>query len=107
VVGVAGTMARNDKPTAAAITRALVNAAEWTYRNPDEAAVVFGPYAPKQKVEDLATMLRDYEHHHHPTGDDFRAELATYVQELKEVNVIGPKTDPQKFSHRIYADVLG
>ena len=101
VIGIAGSIVRDDQPTAAAITRALVEAAEWTYLDPEEAAVVFGPYAPKQKVEDLATMLRDYEHHHHPTGEDFRAELATYVQELKEVNVIGPKTDPDKFSRRI------
>jgi NitT/TauT family transport system substrate-binding protein len=105
VLGVRGTLVRDDRATASALTQALLEAGEWTANNPDQAAAIFKQYS-TAPVEELSAMLRSHTHHHHPSGADLKAELALYTDDLKLVSVIKPSTNTAKFADRIYADVL-
>jgi NitT/TauT family transport system substrate-binding protein len=106
VLGVRGSLVRDDQPTATALTRAVLEAAQHTSHHPEDAATVFAPYAPKASTEDLAAMTRYLTHHHHPTGLPFKQEIALYAEELKLVSVFKPGTDPMAFAEKVYADVL-
>ena len=107
IVGVRGSLLREDKATAAAIVRALIEAQEFTHRNPGEAAETYLPYAPgKAAKEDIEALAKYHAHGHHPLGEDLKKELALYADELKLVNVLKPSTDTAKYAERIYADVL-
>jgi NitT/TauT family transport system substrate-binding protein len=106
VLGVRGSLIRDDKPTAAAITEAILEAQEFVFANPDESAVIFAPYAPSAKPDQLAAMLRSHTHGHHPTGADLRQEIALYTEELKAISVIKAGTNTDRFSAKVYADVL-
>jgi NitT/TauT family transport system substrate-binding protein len=107
VLGVRGSLIRDDRPAAAAITEAILEAQEFVTANPDEAARIFEPYAPKVPVEQLAAMLRSHTHGHHPAGADLRQEIALYTNELKSISVIRPGTNADRFAAKVYADVLG
>jgi NitT/TauT family transport system substrate-binding protein len=106
VLGIRGSLIRDDKPTAAAITEAILEAQEFVFANPDESAAIFAPYAPSAKPEQLAAMLRSHTHGHHPIGADLRQEIALYTEELKAISVIKPGTNTDRFSAKVYADVL-
>jgi NitT/TauT family transport system substrate-binding protein len=105
ILGVRGSLIRNDPAAAKALTIALLEAGQWVAENPAEAAAIFAPYG-KASVADLTAMLKSHTHHHHPTGGDLRQEIVAYAEELKLVEVLRPSTDPAKFADRIYADVL-
>jgi NitT/TauT family transport system substrate-binding protein len=106
VLGVRGSLIRDEKPAAAAITEAILEAQDFVSGNPDEAAAIFAPYAPAAKPEQLAAMLRSHTHGHHPVGADLRQEIALYTEELKAISVIKPGTNSDRFSAKVYADVL-
>lgn len=106
VLGVRGSLIRDDKPAAAAVTEAILEAQEFVFANPDEAAAIFAPYSPSVKPEQLAAMLRSHTHGHHPVGADLRQEIALYTDELKAISVIKPGTNTDRFSAKVYADVL-
>ena len=107
IIGVRGSLLRDDKPAAAAIVRALIEAAEFTHHNPGEAADTYLPYsAGKATKEDITALAKYHSHGHHPLGADLKKELALYAEELKLVNVFKPSTDINKYAERIYADVL-
>jgi len=105
ILGVRGSLIRSDRAAARALSTALIEAQDWVTANPDAAAAIFAPHA-RAPVEQLAAMLRSHTHHHHPTGQPLRAELAAYIEELKLVKVMRPNTDPARLSERIFADVL-
>jgi NitT/TauT family transport system substrate-binding protein len=106
VLGVRGSLIRDDKPAAAALTEAILEAQAFVYANPEESAAIFAPYAPSANPAQLAAMLRSHTHGHHPTGADLRQEIALYTEELKAISVIRPGTDTDRFSAKVYADVL-
>ncbi|MCK8784394.1 ABC transporter substrate-binding protein [Roseomonas sp. NAR14] len=107
ILAVSGALARNERPVAAALTRALLEAQEIAAHDPAAPVEVFMEYAPAgTKREDLIAMLRSHTHGHHPAGHDLRQEIALYVEELKSVGVMRASTDPQRFADRVYADVL-
>jgi NitT/TauT family transport system substrate-binding protein len=106
VLGVRGRLIRDDKPAAAAVTEAILEAQQFVFENPDEAAAIFSPYAPSAKPEQLAAMLRSHTHGHHPIGADLRQEIALYTEELKGISVIKPGTNSEKLAAEVYADVL-
>jgi NitT/TauT family transport system substrate-binding protein len=106
VLGVRGALIRDDKPAAAAVTEAILEAQQFVFENPDEAAAIFAPYAPAAKPEQLAAMLRSHTHGHHPIGADLRQEIALYTDELKGISVIKPSTNTDRFAAKVYADVL-
>jgi len=107
IVGVRGSLLREDKQAAAAIARAYIEAAEFTVHHPEEAAATLAPYAKNVTVAELAELARYHTHHQHPLGADLKKQLALYADELKLVSVIKPSTDTAKFAERIYADVVG
>lgn len=106
VLGVRGSLIRDDKQAAAAITEALLEAQQFVFADPDGAAAIFAPYAPQAKPEQLAAMLRSHTHDHHPVGADLRADITAYVDELKAISVMKPGTNAGRFSDRVLADVL-
>jgi NitT/TauT family transport system substrate-binding protein len=106
VLGIRGSLIRNDRPTASAITRALVEAADWASKHPQEAGAIYAPFAPKHKAEDLAKMLDSVTSDQHPVKQDFQRQVAFYINDLKSVGVIKPSVDADKFAARVCTDVL-
>lgn len=107
IVGITGKLVREDRPTAAALTRALIEAQELTVARPrDAAAVYLKNVPPGWDVDDITAVLNDQTHHHHPVGAALEQEIALYAEELKAVRVFKPSTDPAKFARKVYADVL-
>ncbi|HWK47071.1 MAG TPA: ABC transporter substrate-binding protein [Stellaceae bacterium] len=105
VLGISGTLIRTERPVAAGLTQALLEAQEYVAANPDEAAALFAQYSPTP-VAQLAAMLRSHTHDHHPTGAALKEELAAYTEELKLVHVIKPSTNTARFADKVFADVL-
>ena len=107
IIGVRGSLIRDDKPTATSIARALLEAAEFVHHNPAEAAATYAPFAAgKVSLEDLTDLAKYHTHHEHPVGAELKQQLALYAEELKLVSVFKPSTDTAKYAERIYADVL-
>ncbi|WP_425995004.1 ABC transporter substrate-binding protein [Afipia sp. DC4300-2b1] len=107
IVGLRGSLIREEPLVARAVTQALLDAAMFTAQNPDVAAKSFLPYAPKAATEeDILALIRYHTHHHHPTGASLKRELKAYADDLKLVSVFKPSTDTTKFAERIYADVF-
>ena len=107
VLGLRGSLVRDDPKTAQAITQAIVDAQQWTADHPEETAKIFQPFVPGSvPVESIAAMLKEHTHSHHSTGAQLRGEVATYVNELKKINVIRPDTDAQQFADHYVPDLL-
>jgi NitT/TauT family transport system substrate-binding protein len=106
VLGIRGGLVRDERPVAAAITAALMDAQEWVAENPDAAAVIFAGFTKVATAEQLAPMLRSHTHHHHPVDGDLKQEVALYAQELKQASVFKSSTDTTQFADRVCADVL-
>jgi sulfonate transport system substrate-binding protein len=107
IVGLRGSLVRENPQVARALTQALLDAAMFTSQNPDKAAKSFAPYAPKTaSLADLEAMARYHTHHHHPVGDILKRELKGYADDLKTVSVFKPGTDTTKFAERIYVDIF-
>jgi NitT/TauT family transport system substrate-binding protein len=108
IVGLRGSLVRDEPQVARAVTQALLDAAMFTSQNPEKAAASFQPYAPKAaSLQDLQAMVRYHTHHHHPVGEVLKQELKAYADDLKLVSVFKPSTDTAKFAERIYVDVFG
>jgi len=106
VLAIRGSLVRDEKPVATALTRALLEAGDHVAHEPSDAAGIFFSYGGKGSIEDLTAMLRSHTHHHHPVGGDLKEQIALYADELKLVNVFKPSTNSAKFAERVYADVL-
>lgn len=107
IVGLRGSLVRDEPLVARAVTQALLDAAMFTVQNPDKAAASFRPYAPKAaSLDDLQAMIRYHTHHHHPVGGALKQELKAYADDLKLVSVFKPGTDTTKLAERIYVDVF-
>jgi sulfonate transport system substrate-binding protein len=107
IVGLRGSLVREEPQAARAITQALLDAAMFVSQNPEKAARSFQPYAPKAaSLADIEAMVRYHTHHHHPVGDVLKRELQGYAEDLKRVSVFKPSTDTAKFAERIYVDVF-
>lgn len=108
IVGVRGSLIREEPLVARGLTQALLDAAMFTAQNHDKAAKTFLPYAPKAATEeDIKALVSYHTHHHHPVGETLKRELKGYADDLKLVSVFKPGTDTAKFADRIYANVLG
>lgn len=105
VLGVSGTMVRRDKGTAAALTRAIVEASDFVADNPAETARIYSPYSKVPEAE-LRAVLGTLTHRSHPVGPALRDEIALYARDFKLVKVLKPGTDPDRFANHVFADVL-
>jgi NitT/TauT family transport system substrate-binding protein len=106
VLGIRGSLVRDERPVAAAVTASLMEAQEWVAANPDGAAEIFARFTKVATAPQLAPMLRSHTHHHHPVGGDLKREITLYAQELKQAAVFRPNTDPAQFADRVCVDVL-
>ncbi len=106
VLGIRGSLLREDKPTAAAITRALLEAQDLTAAHPEQTAESYAPYVANTSSEDIVAMLKTHTHGEHALGAVLRQQLVQYTEELKLVSVIRPSTDSVKFAEKITEDVL-
>jgi sulfonate transport system substrate-binding protein len=105
VLGIRNTLIQQERETAAALTQAILDAAEHVANDPDDAGKVFAQYS-TVPASDLAAMLRQHTHHHHPSTPDLKDELAVYISDMKLIGVLKPSTDPTRFANRIYANVF-
>jgi NitT/TauT family transport system substrate-binding protein len=106
VLAVRGSLVRDERAVATAVTRAVREAGDHVAHDPQDSAAIFSRYGGKGSVLDLAAMLRSHTHHHQVVGGDLKKEIALYADELKLVKVIRPSTDTARFADRVYADVL-
>lgn len=106
VVAIRGSLVRDERPVAAAITAALMEAQEWVAENPDGAAQIFAGFTKVATADQLASMLRSHTHHHHPLDGALKQEISLYTQELKQAAVIKQSTDPAQFADRVCVDIL-
>lgn len=106
VLGIRGGLVRNERPVAAALTVALMEAQEWVADNPDAAGAMFASYSKISNAEQVSAMLRTHTHHHHPRGSALRQEIVLYATELKQAGVLKRSTDPEQFAARVCANVI-
>ncbi|MDR2261490.1 MAG: ABC transporter substrate-binding protein [Azoarcus sp.] len=106
VVGINGNLVRTNKPVAAALTRALVEAYDWTARNIEESAKIFLKYTTNMTLAELKALYATLNLHHHPVGTDLRDELAEYARDFKQLGVLKASTDPVKYADHIFVKVL-
>ncbi|MBB3102173.1 ABC transporter substrate-binding protein [Azomonas macrocytogenes] len=106
VVGVSGTLARKQKPVAAAITHSILQAHVWASQHPEVVAQQFLKIALNTTAEEVNAILNQHTHAHYSVGNAFTREIAVYAKDLKTVEVLRASTDPLKFAESIHADVF-
>ena len=106
IIGVRGSLVRDERAVATALTRAILEGAHKVGQDPELAPRTFPGYGRKGWWNILGTMPRTQDHRHSPIGTDLKAQLALYADELKLVQVFKPNTNTQRFAEKIYADVL-
>ena len=106
VLGIRGGLVRDERPVAAALTVAVMEAQDWLADNPDASGALFASYSKLSNAQQVSAMLRTHTHHHHPSGSALRQEIVIYATELKQAGVLKRSTDPEQFATRVCADVL-
>ncbi|OCR23944.1 ABC transporter substrate-binding protein [Pseudomonas syringae] len=106
VVGVTGKLVREDKRVAAALTQAILEAHDYSVKNPAVVAKGFQAYALNTSTEEVEAILHDHTHGHHAVGAALTQEIVTYVTDLQTVEVIRQSTDAKAFAKEITADVF-
>jgi NitT/TauT family transport system substrate-binding protein len=106
VLAIRGSLIREERAAASALTHAVLEAGDMVARDPADAAAVYSGYGGKGAVQDLAAMLASHTHHNHPVGVALKQQISLYADELKQVSVIKRSTDPAKFAERVCTDVL-
>ena len=107
VLGLRGSLVRDNPKVARAISQAIIDAQQWTADHPAESAKIFAPFVPGNvSPEEIAAMLGEHTHAHHSSGEQLRKEVAIYVNELKTIKVIREDTDAQKFAEHYVPDLL-
>ena len=102
-----GKFAARDPKTAAAITRALLNAALWVRDNPVEAAKieVNGNYVPSKNVELLAGLLKSYNYTPYIDGG-YKAVLNS-AKQCKVAGILDESTDPVRLANAVFLRLPG
>ncbi|MFT8473493.1 ABC transporter substrate-binding protein [Acetobacter persici] len=106
VIGLRGSLIRNEPDVARAVTRAILDAGAWLTCNPDEAGAIFQHFAPRVPAKDLAGMIRIQGHHHQTLAGSFRDEIARYAEALKEVGVFRSSLDTSRYAARVTQDLF-
>lgn len=106
VVGVSGNLVRKEKPVAAALTHAILQAHAWAAQHPEAVAQEFLKFAVNTSSEEIHAILKEHSHSYYSVGDTFVKEIAVYARDLKSVDVLRPRTDPLQFAESIHANVF-
>ena len=111
VLALRGALIRDNRPAAAALTRAMVEAALLVDSNLDLAVATEQIFAPSSVAgpQEIRDMLGSYPYDAHrgcPTGEEFRQQVLSFARDLKDVGILKPSTDPVRFTNRITVDVL-
>ena len=106
VLGIRGSLVRDERPVAAAITAAMMEAQEWVAENPDAAAAIFAGI--HEGGDRGATGPDAAQPYPPPPSGGWRSEAGNRAlcQELKQAAVFKSSTDPAQFADRVCADVL-
>ena len=106
VLGVTGKLVREEKRVVAALTQAILEAHDYSVKHPEAVAKGFQAYALNTSTAEVEAILHDHTHGHHAVGAALTKEIATYVSDLKTVEVIRQSTDANDFAKEITADVF-
>lgn len=108
VLGIRGSLLRQDRDAAVAVTEAVIEGAEAVNGDPDHAVTVFSQYTPQHATDtkSLSDMLQSYPYGHQLVGDEFRAQVVQYAAELKQIGVFRPGTDVDRYAKKITYDLL-
>jgi len=107
LVALNGAFAKRDPQTAAAITRAILNAAVWVREHPREAAslMIEKNYIPSKDVQLNAYLLRLY--NYTPSVTRGREAVLNSAKACKLAGILDPGTDPVKLAANIWTDLPG
>jgi len=105
VLGIRGSLIQDDRPTAAALSRAILEASDWVVQHPEATAEICTSMS-TASAADLTAVLRTLTHGHHPAGLELRNEIKAYAEDLKLVKVLRSSTDPALFAETVTEDVL-
>lgn len=106
VLAASGRLVRKDKATAAAVVRALAQAADFVVDNPNETARLYAKYTPKVTEEELRTLIHSTNYKHHPAGVRLREEVEYFARDFHTAGILKKSTDPVRFARHITLDVL-
>jgi NitT/TauT family transport system substrate-binding protein len=107
ILGVRGSLIRQERAVARALTAATLEAQDYLVHNPADAARVFSRFAPPNSpIDDLTALVKYHTHGNHPVGDELKRQLRLYADELKAVRVFRANTSSERFAERVFADVL-
>lgn len=106
MLGIRGNLVRNERPVAAAIVAAVMEAQEFVANNPDGAAEIFAKYNKFGSAEQFAAILRSEKHHHHPLDGNLKQEVVAFAQDLTQAKVLRSNTNPTAFADQITVDVF-
>lgn len=106
LLGLRGSLLKEDKAVAARLTRALFDAWKVAAADPQQVAHAFHDYTPKAAQADVHGMLQSHNHHNQVIGDELRGQIVKYVDELKLAQVFRASTDAESFARRITVDVF-
>jgi NitT/TauT family transport system substrate-binding protein len=104
--GIRGSLVRDERPVAAAITAAIMEAQEFVATNPDGAAEIFAKTNRVASAQQFAAMLRTETHHHHPVDGALRQEVIAFAQDLKQAKVLQASTDPTALADQVCVDIF-
>jgi NitT/TauT family transport system substrate-binding protein len=107
LVALNGAFAQRDPQTAAAITRALLNATNWVREHPRDAAnlMIEKNYIPSKDVQLNAHLLRLY--NYTPSVKGGREAVLNSAKACKLAGILDPATDPVKLASSIWVDLPG
>jgi NitT/TauT family transport system substrate-binding protein len=110
VLSINGKLIRDNRPAAAALTRAMLEASKTVDHDRQIAVRAAVRYSPFQaKPEELDEMIAGYPYDEHrgcPTGEEFRQHVLYFAQGLHETGILRSGTDPVRFTNLITQDVL-
>jgi NitT/TauT family transport system substrate-binding protein len=107
LVALNGSFAKKDPQTAAAITRAILNATIWVKEHPREAAklMIEKNYIPSKDEQLNAHLLRLY--NYTPSVKGGKEAVLSSAKGCKLAGILNPTTDPVKLANSIWVDLPG
>ncbi|MDR8357648.1 ABC transporter substrate-binding protein, partial [Acinetobacter baumannii] len=78
-LGVSGSLARDHKPAAAALTQAILEAHSYAAAHPESVAQSFLAHALNTSEAEVSGILHGQGHGHHAVGEAFVKELTQYA----------------------------